>query len=127
MLRVARLTGAHAFIGQLSNGYDLRLSDRGESLSGGQRQSIALARALAGRPGVLLFDEPTSAMDTQTEGVLLDKLAAEIAGRTLVMVTHRPSLLRLATRVIVMNAGKVVADGPRDEVLRRMTANREAA
>ena len=121
MLRVSRLTGAHDFIGKIANGYDLRLADRGESLSGGQRQSIALARALAGRPGVLIFDEPTSGMDQQSENILIDRLAVEVADRTLIVITHRVSLLRLVDRVIIMHAGKVTADGKRDEVLRQIT------
>ena len=120
MLRVARLTGAHDFMGRIANGYDLQLSDRGDSLSGGQRQAIAIARALAGRPPVLLFDEPTSAMDVQSETALIDRLLPEVAGRTLVVVTHRPSLLRLVTRVMIVEQGRVVADGPRDEILRRL-------
>lgn len=127
MLRVARLSGTHDFMGQVAGGYDLRLTDRGESLSGGQRQSIAVARALAGRPPVLIFDEPTSAMDMQSEGALLDRMAAEIEGRTVLLITHRQSLLRLATRVIVMQSGRIVADGPRDEVLRRLGRRAEAA
>ena len=122
MLRVARLTGAHDFMGRIANGYDLQLSDRGDSLSGGQRQAIAIARALAGRPPVLLFDEPTSAMDVQSETALIDRLLPEVAGRTLVVVTHRPSLLRLVTRVMVVENGRVVADGPRDDILRRLQA-----
>ncbi|GGE78101.1 MULTISPECIES: type I secretion system permease/ATPase [Sphingomonas] len=120
MLRAANLTGTHQFMGQIANGYDLRLNDRGESLSGGQRQSIAIARALAGRPPVLIFDEPTSAMDTQTESSLLERLHAELTDQTLVVITHRPSLVKLVTRLIVMDAGKIIADGPRDEVLKKL-------
>ena len=93
------------------------MADRGESLSGGQRQSIALARALAGRPPVLIFDEPTSAMDAQTEAALLKQLDVETKGRTLILITHRPTMLRLVERVILLDQGRVVADGPRDKVL----------
>lgn len=117
LLRVARLTGAHDFIGRVANGYDLLLADRGDSLSGGQRQAIAMARALAGKPPVLLFDEPTSAMDVQTEANLIAALEAEMAGRTLVLVTHRPTLLRLVDRVIILDQGRLVTDGPRDKIL----------
>jgi ATP-binding cassette subfamily C protein LapB len=124
MLRAARLSGTHDFIGAIANGYELRLADRGESLSGGQRQSIALARALAGRPPLLVFDEPTSAMDTQSETLLLQRLAEEVEGRTLILITHRPALLRLVTRIVIMDAGRVAVDGPRDEVL---AAHRPAA
>jgi ATP-binding cassette, subfamily C, bacterial LapB len=121
LLRVARLSGTHDFIGRIANGYDLQLADRGESLSGGQRQSIALARALAGRPSVLIFDEPTSAMDAQTEATLLNQLEAETKGRTLILITHRPTMVRLVERVILLDQGKVVADGPRDKVLGKGT------
>jgi ATP-binding cassette subfamily C protein LapB len=124
MLRVARVSGTHDFIGAIANGYELRLMDRGESLSGGQRQSVALARALAGRPPLLVFDEPTSSMDAQSEALLLQRLAEEMEGRTLILITHRPALLRLVNRIVILEGGKVVVDGPRDEVL---AAHRPAA
>jgi ATP-binding cassette subfamily C protein LapB len=127
MLRAAELSGTHAFMGRIANGYDLMLADRGEGLSGGQRQSIALARALAGRPPVLVFDEPTSAMDTQTEAQLIDRLDAELKGRTFVLITHRPALVRLVERIIVIDGGKVVNDGPRDAVLQQLQRPRAAA
>ncbi len=122
MLRAAQVSGAHDFIGVMANGYDLVLADRGESLSGGQRQSIAMARALAGSPPLLVFDEPTSAMDVQTEARLIKRLAVELADCTLVLITHRPPMLRLVDRVIVMDGGRIVADGPRDEVLNKAGA-----
>ena len=120
LLRAAELSGTHAFMGRIADGYDLKLTDRGEGLSGGQRQSISIARALAGRPPILVFDEPTSAMDNGTEMQLLDRLQAEIAGRTFVLITHRPALLRLVERVVLIEAGKVVRDGPRDAVLQSL-------
>lgn len=122
MLRVAQITGAHDFIGTMANGYDLTLTDRGESLSGGQRQAIALARALIGSPRVMVFDEPTSAMDAQTEARLIKRLAVELADRTVLLITHRPPMLRLVDRVIVVDDGRIVADGPRDTVLGKMNA-----
>ena len=121
LLRVARLSGTHDFMGRLANGYELRLADRGDSLSGGQRQSIAVARALAGKPSILLLDEPTSAMDTQTEMALIDRLQSEMADRTALIITHRLPLLKLVSRIIVMEQGKVIADGPRDAVLKQIT------
>ena len=120
LLRAAQISGTHQFIGQIANGYDLRLADRGEGLSGGQRQSIAIARALAGRPAILLMDEPTSAMDSQTETGLIQRLQEELKGRTLVLITHRPPLLQLVQRIILLDKGKVVADGPRDAVLKQI-------
>ncbi len=120
LLRAARLSGTHDFMGRLANGYELRLADRGDSLSGGQRQSIAVARALAGKPSILLLDEPTSAMDTQTEMALIDRLQRELADRTAILITHRLPLLKLVSRIIVIDAGKVVADGPRDAILKQI-------
>jgi ATP-binding cassette subfamily C protein LapB len=127
LLRAATLSGTHEFIGRIANGYDLRLADRGEGLSGGQRQSIALARALAGRPPILVMDEPTSAMDSQTEAQLIERLKDEVKGRTLIIITHRPPLLQLTDRIIVMAAGRIRADGPRDEVLKQISRPRVAA
>lgn len=118
VLRAARVSGTHDFIGQIPNGYDLRLADRGEGLSGGQRQSIAIARAVAGSRPILLFDEPTSAMDIQSENALIARLETELKGRTVVLVTHRASMLKLVDRVIILDRGKVVAAGPRDDVLK---------
>lgn len=118
VLRAARVSGTHDFLGQMPNGYDLRLADRGEGLSGGQRQSIAIARAVAGSRRILLFDEPTSAMDIQSENALIARLEAELAGRTVVLVTHRASMLKLVDRVIILDRGKIVAQGPRDDVLK---------
>ncbi|HEY5722239.1 MAG TPA: type I secretion system permease/ATPase [Allosphingosinicella sp.] len=121
MLRASELSGTHQFMGAIANGYDLRLADRGEGLSGGQRQSIALARALAGRPRLVIFDEPSSAMDNQTENALIQRLQTELKDRTLLLITHRPPLLALVSRIMLIDKGKVVANGPRDEVLKQIT------
>ena len=120
MLRAAELSGTHSFMGQIANGYDLVLTDRGEGLSGGQRQSISIARALAGKPSILIFDEPTSAMDQTTETQLIDRLMTELKGRTFVIITHRPALLRLVERVVLIDKGRVINDGPRDVVLQQL-------
>ncbi|HEY0414264.1 MAG TPA: type I secretion system permease/ATPase [Allosphingosinicella sp.] len=120
LLRAADLSGTHAFMGQIANGYDLKLADRGEGLSGGQRQSIALARALAGRPALLVFDEPSSAMDAQTETALIQRLDQELNGRTLILITHRPPLLQLVSRILLIERGRLVGDGPRDEILKQL-------
>lgn len=116
MMRAARISQAHDFITRFPKGYDLTLADRGESLSGGQRQSIALARALVGKPPILIMDEPTSSMDTETEQRLIARLKEEFAGRTLILVTHRPSLLNLVDRIIMMSNGKLVMDGTPDAI-----------
>jgi ATP-binding cassette, subfamily C, bacterial LapB len=127
MLRAAKISGTHDFMARLANGYELKLADRGESLSGGQRQSISLARALAGRPKLVLLDEPTSAMDGQTETALIQRLEEELKDRTVIVITHRPPLLRLVDRIIVMDQGRIVADGPRDDVLKKLGARQVAA
>jgi ATP-binding cassette subfamily C protein LapB len=120
LVRASQISGTHQFMGQIANGYDLKLADRGEGLSGGQRQSIAIARALAGRPPIMIMDEPTSAMDAQTEGALIQRLQEELKGRTVILITHRPPLLQLVQRIILLDKGKVVADGPRDTVLQKI-------
>jgi ATP-binding cassette subfamily C protein LapB len=127
MLRASELSGSHSFMGSITNGYDLRLADRGEGLSGGQRQSITIARSLVGSPPILLFDEPTSSMDAQTETGLIDRLAIELAGRTMILVSHRNALLRLVDRIIIVEAGKIAHDGPRDQVLAALQRPRAAA
>jgi ATP-binding cassette subfamily C protein LapB len=126
LIRVSQVSGTHQFMGQIANGYDLRLADRGEGLSGGQRQSIAIARALAGSPPILVFDEPTSAMDTQTEEALISRLQVEAAEKTLIVITHRPSMLKLVRRIVIVEGGRIVADGPRDEILKRITRSKAA-
>jgi len=100
--RAARLSGAHDIIGRLPRGNDHVLADRGEGLSGGQRQMIAVSRALACNRSLLLFYEPTSAMDLAGETALIDRLATTLEGRTALFITHRQSLLRLATRIIIL-------------------------
>ncbi|CAN5269200.1 N/A [soil metagenome] len=127
MLRAANISGTHQFIGQVANGYDLRLQDRGEGLSGGQRQSISIARALVTDPTMILLDEPTSAMDAQSEEVLIKQLEAVTSGKTLIVITHRPQLLRLVERIILLENGKVALDGPRDAVIAKLSGARAAA
>ena len=121
MIRAAKLSHAHDFISRMPNGYDLRLADRGSGLSGGQRQSIAMARALVGQPPILVFDEPTSAVDTETEALLMNNLRTEFQGRTLILITHRPSLLGLVDRVILMSRGRVAMDGTPEDITRKVT------
>lgn len=121
MLRAAKVSLAHEFMSRMPSGYDLVLADRGEGLSGGQRQAIAMARALVGRPPILVFDEPTSSVDTDTEARLIANLRAEFEGRTLVLITHRPSLLSLADRVVLLSRGRVVMDGTPESINRKVT------
>jgi ATP-binding cassette subfamily C protein LapB len=118
LLAAARLAGADEFIAQHSQGYDRIVAERGEGLSGGQRQLICLARALVATPPILLLDEPTSAMDVQTEQALIQRLSTGLAGQTLVLITHRTSLLELVDRIIILERGRIVADGPKSRILR---------
>jgi ATP-binding cassette subfamily C protein LapB len=120
MLRASKISRAHDFISQFPSGYDLRLSDRGEGLSGGQRQSIAMARALVGKPPILVFDEPTSSVDTDTEARLMQNLRQEFEGRTLILITHRPSMLGLVNRVILLARGRVAMDGTPEQITGRL-------
>lgn len=126
MIRVAKLSRAHDFISKLPEGYDLRLADRGEGLSGGQKQSIGLARALVGRPPVIILDEPTSSVDADTERGIMENLREEFADRTLIIVTHRPSLLRLVDRIVMMSEGRIVLDGTPDTIRNRVADIRSA-
>jgi ATP-binding cassette subfamily C protein LapB len=127
VLRAARLAGVTEFVDRHPKGFALQVGERGEGLSGGQRQAIAIARAYLSRPSLLLFDEPSNAMDNRSEEQFKAHLAAESRGRTLILVTHRASLLSLVERVIVLEGGRVAADGPRDHVLAALAAGRIGA
>ncbi|MBR2655606.1 MAG: type I secretion system permease/ATPase [Loktanella sp.] len=110
LLAIARVAGVDDFVAGHPQGYDMDLRERGDGLSGGQRQSITLARALLHDPGLLVLDEPTSAMDTATEKTVIGRLGLWAGGRTMVMITHRNALLELADRVLVLDQGAVIAD-----------------
>jgi ATP-binding cassette subfamily C protein LapB len=99
------------------------VGERGSALSGGQRQAVALARTLARDAEVFVLDEPSSNLDMASENRLMRRLQGFLRGKTLVLMTHRPSLLALVDRVIVLNEQRVVADGPRDAVLRALRSD----
>lgn len=117
VLRAARIAGVDQFVNRHPDGFDLQVGEGGANLSGGQRQSIALARALLLAPPILVLDEPTNAMDNSSEEGFKQRFAAELSGQTLILVTHRMSLLSLVERLIVMDGGHIVADGPKQHVL----------
>ncbi|MFC3283208.1 type I secretion system permease/ATPase [Litchfieldella rifensis] len=117
LLQALEIGGLNEFVNSHPHGVDLPVGERGEMLSGGQRQSVAIARAVVHDPQILLLDEPTSAMDHASEEAFKARLAEFAQAKTLVVVTHRTSLLSLVDRIVVIDAGKVVADGPKDKVV----------
>ena len=117
LLRAIKLSGLDSLVNSHPQGVDLPVGERGQMLSGGQRQAVAIARALVHDPQILLLDEPTSSMDHASEEAFKANLKAYGQGKTLIVVTHRTSLLSLVDRILVIDAGKVVADGPRDKVV----------
>lgn len=119
LLRAVRLACLEETLAQLPQGLGSEVGERGERLSGGQRQAVAIARALVQRPRLLLLDEPSSMMDPATESLLIRNLR-ELKDTTLLLVTHRTAMLPLVERLVVLDQGRVVMDGPRDEVLRRL-------
>lgn len=121
VIAAAKLSGAHEFICDLPEGYDTYVGEHGASLSGGQRQRIAIARALITNPRVLIFDEATSALDYESEQVIQQNMQSICAGRTVIVIAHRLSAVRHADRILVMERGQIVEDGPHDELLRNVT------
>ncbi|NMX61767.1 type I secretion system permease/ATPase [Pseudomonas sp. WS 5079] len=117
VLQAAELAGVHEFARLHPQGYELQVGERGQNLSGGQRQNVALARALLLNPPILLLDEPTSAMDNTGEERLKQRLQAVVANKTVVLVTHRASLLSLVDRLLVIDRGQILADGPKAVVM----------
>jgi len=119
--QIARLAGVAEFAARHPHGFAMGVGPRGERLSGGERQSVALARLLLAEPRVLLLDEPTASMDTMLEARLVRDLKAHIGERTLIVATHRAPILELADRLIWLDAGRIIADGPKAEVMRRLS------
>jgi ATP-binding cassette subfamily C protein LapB len=125
--RAAAVAGVDSFIKGHPLGFDLPVGEGGRMLSGGQRQSIVIARSLLMDPPVLVMDEPTSSMDNSTETAFKNRLGEILAGKTLLLVTHRNSMLSLVDRLIVIDGGKVVADGPKATVLDALMKGRITA
>lgn len=124
VMAAAEAAGLTDFVNRHPDGFDMMIGERGDSLSGGQRQGVAIARAFLMDPPILLLDEPTSSMDFSTEQQFKERLKLAGAHKTVLIVTHRNSLLDLATRVIVVDDGKIVADGPRDQVIQALQSGR---
>jgi len=124
VMAAAEAAGLTDFVNRHPDGFDMMIGERGDSLSGGQRQGVAIARAFLMDPPILLLDEPTSSMDFSSEQQFKERLKIAGAHKTVLIVTHRNSLLDLATRVIVVDDGRVVADGPRDQVIQALQSGR---
>lgn len=117
ILRAARIAGVNDFLRLHPAGFELQVGERGMNLSGGQRQAVAIARALLQDPDILILDEPTSSMDNSSETQFRQRLQAEIKDKTLILITHRHSMLPLVDRLIVVDNGRIVANGPKNKVL----------
>ena len=124
-LETCKLTGVDELAQKHPKGYDQPIGEGGRGLSGGQRQLVSLARTLITDPLVLLMDEPTSSMDLQSEKAFVQKLAPLVKNRTLIVVTHRPQILEILDRIVVMEQGKVYADGPKEKVLEFINAKKK--
>jgi ATP-binding cassette subfamily C protein LapB len=124
LLQALECSGVNDFLPRIPGGLDAVLADRGKSLSAGQRQAIALARALVNNPEVLLMDEPTSALDLNSEQSFVRHLQPMLDGKTLITVTHRLPVLELVDRIIVLAEGKIALDGPKDKVLEQLQARK---
>lgn len=124
MLEVAELTGVSELARQHPQGFDRPVGERGQLLSSGQRQAVLMARALLLDPPILLLDEPTSSMDNSSEEILRNRLSRLARGKTLVLITHRASMLSLIDRLVVLDNGHIVADGPKETVLEALRKGR---
>jgi len=122
VLKAAELSGVIEFLKDSSAGLDTQVGERGDSLSGGQRQSVAIARALLYDPPVMVFDEPTASMDPASENRLKKRLAELCVGKTTILITHKGSMLALVDKLILIDRGKLVAYGPKDEVISKLQA-----
>ena len=123
--RAARLAGAHDFVLALPDGYATEIGERGYSLSGGQRQRIAIARAILADPRILVLDDATSAVDPTKEHEIRDALSVVMGGRTTLVIAHRPATIALADRVVLVDKGRVVADGTHESLLQTSERYRE--
>jgi len=124
LLRASTIGGITEFVNAHPQGFDMLIGERGDSLSGGQRQGVAIARAVINDPAILLLDEPTASMDHSSEEAVKGRLRRFMPGKTMVLVSHRTSLLDLVDRIIVMDGGRIVADGPKDQVIQALRQGR---
>jgi len=121
IIKAAKVSGVDEYVNAHPLGFDMPVFERGDGISGGQRQSIAVARAFLLDSPIILLDEPTNSLDNTVENKLKINLKTNTANKTMLLVTHRTSMLDLVDRLIVMDNGKILLDGPRDEVLARLS------
>ena len=124
LVRVSKIAGLDDFLGKHEAGYDLMVGERGEGLSGGERQAVTLARALISDPDIIMLDEPTNSRDRQTERMFNKRMEDIVQNKTLIVVTHKTSLLHLVDRVIIVEDGQVIVDGPKEEVFSTQAGNK---
>ncbi|MGC9453382.1 MAG: ABC transporter ATP-binding protein [Phycisphaerae bacterium] len=124
IVEAAKVANAHRFIVELPDGYDTEVGEHGVSLSGGQRQRVSLARAILQDPKVLILDEATSSLDSESENLIVEAMQRVMAGRTSLVIAHRLSTILDADRILVLSKGRLVEDGPHDELLARNGAYR---
>lgn len=122
VIRAAEMSGVLEFLKDSSAGLDTQVGERGEALSGGQRQAVAIARALLYDPQILILDEPTAAMDPASENRLRKRLDVLCKGKTTILITHKGSMLSIVDKLILIDRGRLVAYGPKDEVIRKLQA-----
>jgi ATP-binding cassette subfamily C protein LapB len=121
MIAAAKIANVDEIASNLPDGYETLLTEGGKGLSGGQRQAICIARVFVGDPQIIIMDEPSSAMDSGSEQQLLKDLQVRLKDKTLILITHRGTLLSLVDRVVVFDSGRIIADGPKDKVLQAAT------
>ena len=119
IVAAAKLANAHEFIARMPHGYDSPVGDRGFTLSGGQRQRIGIARAVVRNSPILILDEPTAALDTESEKLVVEALERLMTGRTVITITHRLSTIRNADKILVIKSGTVAEQGTHEELVAR--------
>ncbi|SFV71327.1 ABC transporter, transmembrane region:ABC transporter:Peptidase C39, bacteriocin processing [hydrothermal vent metagenome] len=125
ILEVLSIVGLSNIVRRHKKGLDMEIGERGDGLSGGEKKSLTIARGLASDTEVLLADEPTDSIDTQTEKYIIDNTKAFIENKTFIVITHKPSILTLVDRILVIDKGKIILDGPKAEVLAKITGFKE--
>lgn len=121
LLAALRISGALSLVQQDASSLERIIQEGGRGLSGGQRQMVLLSRLILRNPQIVLMDEPTASMDEQLEEQVIRQMKSWLEGRTLVLVTHRPALLKLVDRLIVVDNGRVIADGPKEQILKSVS------